>query len=138
VGVILVVGLAVNQSILLVDAALERRRKSGGKLRASQVYHAALDRSGMILMVTLTTLASLVPLAVGTSATTLFGAIALATAGGTLAGTLGAMLILPAMLARLRGGPRGGKRRPGRWREWRVWGWLKFWRWRRRAAVEVA
>ncbi len=102
VGVILVVGLAVNQSILLVDAALERRRRSGGRLTGAQVYHAALDRSGMIVMVTLTTLASLVPLAVGTSATTLFGAIALATAGGTLAGTIGAMLILPALLAKLR------------------------------------
>ncbi|MBX3134188.1 MAG: efflux RND transporter permease subunit [Gemmatimonadaceae bacterium] len=137
VGVILVVGLAVNQSILLVDAALERRRKSGGRLRASQVYHAALDRSGMILMVTLTTLASLVPLAVGTKSTTLFGAIALATAGGTLAGTLGAMLILPAMLARLRGGARGGPRRRGRWREWRVWGVLAFWRWRRAGVVDA-
>ncbi len=102
VGVILVVGLAVNQSILLVDAALERRRKSGGRLTAAQVYHAALDRSGMIVMVTLTTIASLIPLAVGTSASTLFGAIALATAGGTAAGTIGALLIVPALLARLR------------------------------------
>jgi len=63
------------------------------------VLRAALDRSGMIVMVTLTTLASLVPLAVGTSTTTLFGAIALATAGGTVAGTVGAMLVLPALLA---------------------------------------
>lgn len=102
VGVILVVGLAVNQCILLVDAALERRRRAGGELTAAQVYHAALDRSGMIVMVTLTTIASLIPLAVGTSASTLFGAIALATAGGTVAGTIGAMFILPAMLARLR------------------------------------
>jgi HAE1 family hydrophobic/amphiphilic exporter-1 len=102
VGVILVVGLAVNQSILLVDAALERRRKSCGRHTAAQVYHAALDRSGMIVMVTLTTIASLIPLAVGTSASTLFGAIALATAGGTAAGTIGALLIVPALLARLR------------------------------------
>lgn len=102
VGVILVVGLAVNQSILLVDAALERRRKTGGRLSGAQVYHAALDRSGMIVMVTLTTIASLIPLAVGTSANTLFGAIALATAGGTVAGTIGAMLVVPALLARLR------------------------------------
>ena len=100
VGVILVVGLAVNQSILLVDAALEKRRASAnGKLTSSNVLRAALDRSGMILMVTLTTIASLIPLAVGTSASSLFGAIALATAGGTVAGTLGAMFILPAMLA---------------------------------------
>ena len=83
-----------------MDAALERRRASStGRLRAGRVYRAALDRSGMIVMVTLTTLASLVPLAVGTSASTLFGAIALATAGGTVAGTIGAMLVLPALLA---------------------------------------
>ncbi len=100
VGVILVVGLAVNQSILLVDDALERRLASPlRRLPPGRVYRAALDRSGMIMMVTLTTIASLVPLAVGTSADTLFGAIALATAGGTVAGTIGAMLILPAMLA---------------------------------------
>jgi multidrug efflux pump subunit AcrB len=100
VGVILVVGLAVNQSILLVDAALEKRRASAsGRLVAGRVLRAALDRSGMIVMVTLTTLASLIPLAVGTGSDTLFGAIALATAGGTLAGTVGAMLVLPALLA---------------------------------------
>jgi len=100
VGVILVVGLAVNQAILLVDAALERRlASSSGRLRAGRVLRSALDRSGMIVMVTLTTLASLVPLAVGTESSSLFGAIALATAGGTVAGTIGAMFVLPAMLA---------------------------------------
>ena len=103
VGVILVVGLAVNQSILLVDAALEKRRRSPtGTLTGARVFRAALDRSGMIMMVTLTTLASLIPLAIGTSSRSLFGAIALATAGGTLAGTIGAMLILPALLSGLR------------------------------------
>lgn len=108
VGVILVVGLAVSHAVLLVDAALERRKAvPGGSdrhdrdragLTGAEVLRAALDRSGMIVLVTLTTLASLVPLAVGTSATTLFGAIALATAGGTVAGTLGAMFVLPAIL----------------------------------------
>lgn len=100
VGVILVVGLAVNQSILLVDDALERKLASPTRrLTPGRVYRAALDRSGMIMMVTLTTVASLVPLAVGTGTNTLFGSIALATAGGTVAGTLGAMLILPSLLA---------------------------------------
>lgn len=106
VGVILVVGLAVNQSILLVDDALARRLAGlARRLPPGRVYRAALDRSGMIMMVTLTTMASLIPLAVGTGSDTLFGAIALATAGGTVAGTLGAMLIMPAVLA--------GRRRPG-------------------------
>jgi len=60
----------------------------------------------MILLVTLTTLASLIPLAVGTDADSLFGSIALATAGGTVAGTIGALWIVPAYLV-------GRRRVPG-------------------------
>src|SRR5262249_49110459 len=94
VGVILVVGLAVSRSIVLVAAALARRnseRIGGGdrsvrRRSARDVIHAARDRAGMIVLVTLTTMASLVPLAVGTDVDSLFGSIALATAGGTIAG----------------------------------------------------
>jgi HAE1 family hydrophobic/amphiphilic exporter-1 len=105
VGVILVVGLAVNQSILLIDAALERRRAPGSRrgLGVADVVAAASERSGMIVLVTLTTVASLIPLAVGTEADSLFGSIALATAGGTVFGTLSALFIVPAMIG-------GGKR----------------------------
>ncbi len=100
VGVILVVGLAVNQSILLIDAALERRRGSGrgAGLGVADVVAAAGERSGMIVLVTLTTIASLIPLAVGTDADSLFGAIALATAGGTVFGTLAALFVVPALI----------------------------------------
>ena len=59
---------------------------------------AAADRAGMISLVTLTTLASLVPLAVGADSDSLFSAIALATAGGTLSGTIGALWIVPVYL----------------------------------------
>jgi multidrug efflux pump subunit AcrB len=62
------------------------------------VLAAASDRAGMIILVTLTTLASLIPLAVGTDSDSLFGSIALATAGGTVAGTIGALWIVPALL----------------------------------------
>ena len=105
VGVILVVGLAVNQAILLIDAALERRRAQGARPRlgVADVVAAASERSGMIVLVTLTTIASLIPLAVGTEADSLFGAIALATAGGTVFGTLAALFVVPAMVG-------GGKR----------------------------
>ncbi|HEX6053574.1 MAG TPA: efflux RND transporter permease subunit [Gemmatimonadaceae bacterium] len=103
VGVILVVGLAVNQAILLIDAALERRRARRSAmtslgLTATDVVRAAASRSGVIVLVTVTSLASLIPLAVGTELTNLFGAIALATAGGTVFGTFGAMLVMPALL----------------------------------------
>jgi HAE1 family hydrophobic/amphiphilic exporter-1 len=111
VGVILVVGLAVHQSILLVDAALHKRRASTehgdrAPLHAGQVMQSALDRVGMIILVTLTSLASLAPLSIGTKAGDMFGAIALATAGGTVAGTIAAMFIIPAILVGRRGTPR--------------------------------
>ncbi|MGQ0641320.1 MAG: efflux RND transporter permease subunit [Gemmatimonadaceae bacterium] len=99
VGVILVVGHGVNQAILVVDAALERRR-AGLRLTPIHTIAAARDRAGMILLVTLASLASLLPLAVGTRTTTLFGAIALANAGGMVAGTLGALLVLPVVFVR--------------------------------------
>ncbi|MEP7345118.1 MAG: efflux RND transporter permease subunit, partial [Gemmatimonadaceae bacterium] len=105
VGVILVVGLAVHQSILLVDSALARRRAHPSgllSLGGFGVIRSAVDRSGMIVLVTLTSLASLLPLAIGTDTNSLFGAIALATAGGTLAGTIGAMFIVPAMVLKRR------------------------------------
>jgi hydrophobic/amphiphilic exporter-1 (mainly G- bacteria), HAE1 family len=102
VGVILVVGLAVNQAILLVDGALGKRVSGSAGRRVSltggDIVRIARDRSGMIILVTLTTLASLLPLAIGTDADSLFGSIALATAGGTVFGTLAAMLVLPAMV----------------------------------------
>jgi HAE1 family hydrophobic/amphiphilic exporter-1 len=101
VGVILVVGLAVNHVILLVDGALGRRRDAAGApraLSAADVVYAARDRVGMIMLVTLTTLASLVPLAIGTAVDSLFGSIALATVGGTVAGTIGVLWVVPAML----------------------------------------
>jgi multidrug efflux pump subunit AcrB len=102
VGVILVIGLAVHQSILLVDGVLRPR---GGDDRtvnrsAPRIIAACRDRVGMIMLITLTTLASPLPLAFGSGADDLFGAIALAMTGGTVAGTLGAIFLLPPILAR--------------------------------------
>jgi len=98
VGVILVVGLAVNQAILLVDAALDVRRRTG-TTRGAAVLRAALDRASLIVVVTLAALASLAPLSLGTESDSLFGGIALATAGGTIAGTLGVLFLLPGIMA---------------------------------------
>jgi hypothetical protein len=76
------------------------------------VIGAANDRAGMILLVTLVTMASLIPLAVGTDPDSLFGSIALATAGGTVAGTVGALFVMPIVLLG-RGRARGGEERRG-------------------------
>jgi multidrug efflux pump subunit AcrB len=119
VGVILVIGLAVHQSILLMDAALQaRHRRAEAGLRksldAGSVVRACVDRAGMILLVTFASLASLLPLAIGTRTTSLFGAIAIATAGGTLAGTVGTMFIMPAILF----GRRESRRKRRGWFRW--------------------
>jgi hypothetical protein len=53
---------------------------------------------GMIVLITFTTLASLIPLAAGTAPVTLFGGIALASAGGTVAATLAALFLMPLLL----------------------------------------
>jgi multidrug efflux pump subunit AcrB len=102
VGVILVIGLAVNQAILVTDAGLARRRKRAEHgsvgLGKKEALRAALDRAGMVILVTLTSMASLIPLAVGTSTQDIFGAIALSMAGGTVFGTLGALFVVPALL----------------------------------------
>ena len=107
VGVILVVGLAVNHAILMVDSALATRRRKRDHavgdeipvaLDAGEVLRAMLDRSGMIVFVTLASLASLAPLSIGADSNGLFGAMALATAGGTIAGTLGVLFVLPTWL----------------------------------------
>jgi len=102
VGVILVIGLAVNQAILVTDAGLARRRnralRGSPGLGKKEALRSALDRAGMVILVTLTSMASLIPLAVGTSTQDIFGAIALATAGGSVFGTLGAMFVVPALL----------------------------------------
>jgi multidrug efflux pump subunit AcrB len=102
VGVILVIGLAVNQAILVTDAGLARRRNKAlrgfGGLGRTEALRSALDRAGIVILVTLTSMASLIPLAVGTSTQDIFGAIALATAGGTIFGTFGALFVVPALL----------------------------------------
>jgi multidrug efflux pump subunit AcrB len=137
VGAILVIGLAVHQAILLIDAALNgrRRRVEAGirkSLDAAAVTRAAVDRAGMILLVTFASLASLIPLAYAQKTTSLFGAIALATAGGTIAGTIGTMFVMPALLF----GRRESKRRKRGWFRWlRV---FKFWGRRREAPMVVS
>jgi hydrophobic/amphiphilic exporter-1 (mainly G- bacteria), HAE1 family len=102
VGVILVIGLAVHQAILVTDAGLQRRRQRALRgpsgLGRNEALRSALDRAGMVILITLTSMASLIPLAIGTSTQDIFGAIALATAGGTVFGTLGAMFLVPALL----------------------------------------
>jgi preprotein translocase subunit SecF len=111
VGVILVVGLAVHQSILLVDAALNRRRAhrdSGGdaRLDAGMVLRAARSRASRAI----TCFAGVAHSVGGTDGDS-HSAIAWRRPR-TVAGTVGAMFVMPLLLVGRQLTKRKGRRAP--------------------------
>ena len=105
-GMIVLAGVAVNDAILLVDAA--RRLVASGLERGEALARAAGLRLRPILMTTATTVLALLPLAVGTGeAARLRSPLALTIIGGIVTSTLGSLLVIPCvylLLDRLRGG----------------------------------
>ena len=100
-GILMLVGIVVNNGILYVDGVNE--------LRMRMPVEDALIRSGQtrlrpILMTTLTTVISMIPMAMafGSSGSTTQG-LAVVNIGGLSAGVLVALLILPVYYAVLNG-----------------------------------
>jgi HAE1 family hydrophobic/amphiphilic exporter-1 len=108
-GAIVLSGIAVNDAILLIDAA--RRQIANGLPRREALARAAAIRLRPILMTTATTVLALLPLALGTGeAARLRSPLALTVIGGIIAATLGSLLVIPnvyLLLDRLRPGGRG-------------------------------
>jgi HAE1 family hydrophobic/amphiphilic exporter-1 len=93
-GVIVLGGVAVNDAILLVDAARMQMRQ--GMSRAEALAKAAGIRLRPILMTTATTVFALLPLAIGTGeAARLRSPLALTIIGGIIASTVGSLLVIP-------------------------------------------
>jgi len=95
-GLVLMVGLVVEYSILLVDYAA-RRQRAGASLEEA-VIEAARTRLRPLLMASLTTLLALLPMAIG------FGdggeaniPLARSVIGAVLGGTLFTLFVLPAL-----------------------------------------
>lgn len=103
-GLIVLVGVAVNDAILLVDAVQGAR--SGGRDLPDALAHAAGIRLRPILMTSLTTILALLPLAFGRSdAALLRRPLALSVMGGMLASIVASLLVIPCLylvLERLR------------------------------------
>jgi HAE1 family hydrophobic/amphiphilic exporter-1 len=104
-GMILLAGIAVNDAILLLDAA--RRLMADGLARTEALARAAGTRLRPILMTTATTALALLPLALGAGeAARLRSPMALTIIGGIVASTLGSLFVIPCLyllLDRLRG-----------------------------------
>jgi HAE1 family hydrophobic/amphiphilic exporter-1 len=93
-GMIVLAGVAVNDAILLLDAA--RRLMASGMPRLDALARAAGIRLRPILMTTATTVLALLPLALGTGeAARLRSPMALTIIGGIIASTISSLLVIP-------------------------------------------
>lgn len=97
IGLIMLVGLVVNNSIVVIDYA-EIRRKEEGEPGAVAVQKACEIRLRMLFMAIATAVISMVPLAVGTGDGGVFRQpIAFVAIGGLIAGGIIALLVIPAV-----------------------------------------
>ncbi len=95
-GLILLIGIVVNNAILLVEY-IERGRRSGLDTSAA-VVEAGGIRLRPILMTTLTTVAGMIPLAIGMgSGANLMQPLAIAVIGGLLSAMLLTLFLIPCL-----------------------------------------
>jgi HAE1 family hydrophobic/amphiphilic exporter-1 len=118
-GLMVLVGIVVNNAIVLVDAINLLRREYGMEA-ADAVIEAGRLRLRPILMTTGTTVLGLLPLAIGVgTGAEIQAPLARVVIGGLLASTLVTLVLIPvahstatALAARLRRGPRAPEARP--------------------------
>ena len=94
IGVIMLAGIAVNNSILLVDAA--NRLKASGLGLTEAVKTAAQQRIRPIIMTSLTTILALLPMCFGFGeGASLRSPMALAVIGGLFTSTIMTLVVIP-------------------------------------------
>ncbi|MFC2113526.1 efflux RND transporter permease subunit, partial [Bacteroidota bacterium] len=94
IGIIMLVGIAVNDSIILVDA-INQFRKAGMKLKEA-IIAAGQRRIRPIIMTTLTTILALLPLTFGFGeSASLRSPMAWAVIGGLITSTLLTLVVIP-------------------------------------------
>ena len=94
IGVIMLAGIAVNNSILLVDAA--NKLQEAGYNLADAVKQAAQQRIRPIMMTTLTTILAMLPMCFGFGeGASLRSPMALAVIGGLVTSTIMSLVVIP-------------------------------------------
>jgi HAE1 family hydrophobic/amphiphilic exporter-1 len=94
IGIILLIGIAVNDSIILVDAINQLRRQ--GKTLRESILEAGQRRIRPIIMTSLTTILALFPLTLGFGeSAALRSPMALAVIGGLVTSTLLTLVVIP-------------------------------------------
>lgn len=94
IGIIMLAGIAVNDSIILVDAINQLKRS--GLARTDAIIEAGLRRIRPIIMTSLTTIMALLPLTVGFGeGAALRSPMALAVIGGLVTSTILTLVVIP-------------------------------------------
>ena len=94
IGIIMLVGIAVNNSILLVDRIMQLQKT--GLTRKEAIMQAGQQRIRPILMTTLTTILALLPLTIGFGeSVSLRAPMAVAVIGGLVTSTLMSLIVIP-------------------------------------------
>ena len=97
VGLIMLIGIVVNNAILLVEFIGQNRESMG---RDEAIAEAGSTRMRLILMTTLTTIISMVPMALGIGeGLELMAPMAVSVMGGLIASTLLTLFIIPVLYA---------------------------------------
>lgn len=98
IGMIMLVGIAVNDSIILVDAINQLRRS--GVPKSEAILQAGQMRIRPIIMTSLTTILALLPLTIGIGeGAALRAPMALAVIGGLISSTLLTLVVIPVVYA---------------------------------------
>jgi hydrophobic/amphiphilic exporter-1 (mainly G- bacteria), HAE1 family len=94
IGIIMLVGIAVNNSILLVDRILQIQEE--GVMRREAIMQAGQQRIRPILMTTLTTILAMLPLTFGFGeSASLRAPMAVAVIGGLITSTIMSLVVIP-------------------------------------------
>jgi multidrug efflux pump subunit AcrB len=105
IGIIMGLGVAMANAILVVTFAEQRRR--GGESSSQAAEHAACDRLRPVLMTSCAMLAGMLPMAIGIGESGQQTApLGRAVIGGLIAATISTLLILPAVFAWVQAGRR--------------------------------
>lgn len=94
IGVIMLVGIAVNNSILLIDRTQQLKKE--GYTRLEAIMQAGQQRIRPIFMTSLTTILALLPLTIGAGeSASLRSPMAIAVIGGLVTSTLLTLVVIP-------------------------------------------
>jgi HAE1 family hydrophobic/amphiphilic exporter-1 len=102
IGIIMLAGIAVNDSIILVDRINQNRR--GGQNLDAAIVNAGRTRIRPIIITSITTILALLPLTIGIGeGASLRAPMALAVIGGLVTSTLLTLVVIPAVYHLLAG-----------------------------------